>query len=122
MPRVAVDLTNVKALEVLPPGQYRAQITNAKVKTAKSGDSQVIEWELTVQDPAHMGRKLFINNSLKETALWNLKRFVEAAGASFDATGFDTEQMLGKMILAVVGQEPYEGRVVNRVMDTLKAV
>lgn len=121
MPRVQVDLTNVKALEVLPPGQYRAQITNAKVKAAKAGDSQVIEWELTIQDPAHQGRKLFINNSLKETALWNLKRLVEACGASFDASGFDTEQMLGKMLIAVVGQEPYQGRLVNRVTDTLKA-
>jgi len=122
MPRVQVDLTNVKDLAVLPSGQYRAQVTNAKVKTAKAGDSQVIEWELTVQDPAYQGRKLFMNHSLKETALWNLKRFVEAVGVSFDAAGFDTEGVLGKMLLLVVGQEPYQGRVVNRITDTLEAV
>lgn len=123
MPRIGVNLQNVKELEVIPVGQYRVKISNAQVKAAKSGDgSQVIEWEVTIQDAPHTGRKLFVNHSLKETALWNLKRFVEAAGGSYDETGLNTEDMLGEELVAVVEHELYKGKPRARVNDYLKAV
>lgn len=121
MPRISANLTNVKAMEPVPAGQYRTAITNAEVKTAKGKDSQYIRWELTVKGGEFEGRKLFTNNSLQENALWNLKAFVETIGLSYDDSGFSTEEALGKEIVVVVTQEPFEGRVVNQIVDFLKA-
>ena len=56
------DATNVepaKPLEVLPPGNYPAQIVNSEMRVTKDGMGQYLWLELDVLDGPCRGRKLF---------------------------------------------------------------
>jgi len=91
--------------EPLPPGTYQAVVSGCKSGKSKNKQTPQIEWEFQVQGPTHVGRKFFDNTFLSEKALFTTKRMVVGVGASFDASGFNTEDCLGKRVEVVLGQE-----------------
>lgn len=106
------------AFEVIPAGKYSVIVSNADIRPTKDASSKMIVWELTILGPTNNGRKLFLNNSLKKEALWNLKALLKAANAQFDASGFSTENVVGLKVDVTVEQEEYpkgSGVLKNRV-------
>ena len=114
-----VDLPKFNEVEAgfepIPAGRYTVLVSNARIQPTKAGDSKIVVWELTVMSRESTGRKLFLNNSLKAEALWNLKAFLKGCDAKYDDGGFSTEDVVGRKLDVNVEQEEYEGRVRNRI-------
>ncbi len=55
----ATSIEPAKALEVLPPGKYPAQIVNSEMRVTKDGMGQYLWLEIDVLDGPYKGRKLF---------------------------------------------------------------
>jgi hypothetical protein len=91
--------------EPLPPGQYSAICTGCKSGKSSQKQTPQIEWEFTIQGPTHSGRKVFDQTFLSEKALFTTKTMVVGVGASFDNTGFTTEDCLGKRVTLTLGQK-----------------
>jgi hypothetical protein len=71
----------------LPKGEYRAEVTDAELKTTKSGDGEYIKVEWTITGPSHDGRKVWDNVNLVnpnekavEIGRARLRAMCEAAG------------------------------------------
>ena len=73
--------------------------------------------EDAVQDEPHVGRKLFDRLSLKEKALWKVKRFLRAAEVPYEGSTFATEDVLGSKLAIQVVTGMYNGRPTNDVAD-----
>lgn len=91
-----IDLT---AVGVIPDGQYTAIITDVEKKANKSGDGFYLNWVLNITE---VGQNMFHVTSLKPSALFGLKRLLEAAGVSFNASGFNPADAIGKTIGVVI--------------------
>jgi len=121
-----LDAESGEGFVAIPAGRYSTRITNAELTTAKDGESQYIAWELEIfghtpgeGDDDFNGRKLFVNTSLKQKALWNLKRLLVTAGVPSDGDSFSTEDALGLEMDVQVGIREFEGRERNEVQDYL---
>ena len=101
--------------EPIPAGRYSVTVTNAEIKNTKDKEGKYINWELTIMGPTNAGRKVWLINSLKHEAAWNLKALLKATGAQFDASGFATENVVGLKCDVTVEQEDYQGQLKNRV-------
>lgn len=115
--QINVNLDEVK--EVVDPGWYPVRIVGSDIKDTKKGDSQYINWELEIFDSGTEfdGKKQFLNTSLKPNALPMLKRFLEAAGFSWDSEGFNTEDVMGLELEVQVEVDEYNGRPTNNVIS-----
>jgi hypothetical protein len=101
MPTYDIDLTTA---DVLPDGNYVVTIKKAEVKPTKDGASQIVSWQLQVNQPEQFaGRMMFEITSFKVP--FRIKQFMDAAKAPYDKTGFDPELTVGKQINVEVGIE-----------------
>lgn len=89
----------------VPPGRYQVKIADVELRDTKDKKSQYLSFELEITDGEHKGRKLFTNCSLKERALWNLKRLIEAANIPYEDNSFNTEDCLGAVLDVEVEHE-----------------
>jgi hypothetical protein len=103
--------------EPLPVGEYVCRIDGAEKVNTPAGTSY-IAWSASVMEGEHTGRKLFWNTSLQPQALWNVKALLVALGAPMDASGFNTEDCIGRKVILTVDVEEYQGRARNRVGGT----
>jgi hypothetical protein len=55
----ATGIEPAKSFEVLPPGQYPAQIVASDIRVTKDGTGQYLHLEIDALDGPHKGRKLF---------------------------------------------------------------
>ena len=55
----ATSIEPAKAFEVLPPGQYPAQIVDSETRVTKDGNGQYLWLEIDMLDGPYKGRKLF---------------------------------------------------------------
>lgn len=102
--------------DALPKGTYICNVSDAEIRTGKSGNDY-INWEFTLDgNPQYDGRKLWSNTTLQEHALFALKGLLEATGkytedqlASEDLD-FELDDVIGSKIKVVVDQKPkYNG-------------
>ena len=125
MPRIdvgtSIDSIKDEGFQPVPAGAYPVKVEVAQVQDNKAGDAKLLYMEYSVQDGEHVGRKLFDRLSLKEKALWKLKRFLTAANVPYEGAGFDTEDVLGATLTVQVGTREYNGRLGNDVLDYVKA-
>jgi hypothetical protein len=100
-------------------------IENIEVKQAEGKEHPYLNWELTIADGEHEGRKLYYMTSLSPKALWNLQQSLQSFSLedeeleiNFDEdTNFVTSpDLAGQAALATVKNTTYEGRVQARVI------
>lgn len=111
-----LDFSNVetKTFENVSEGEHLFIISDAEVKPSKAGDSEnlVIKAEVTGGDDD--GRTLLQFFSLKETALWNLKLFLEAVtGSEIEGSiNFDEAELVGQTFIGTV-KHTEDGKYAN---------
>jgi hypothetical protein len=109
--------------EPLPENTYLAVPEEV---TMEPGGANGPYWKWTfkiAEGQEYAGRKLFMNTSLSEKALWKLKETFEAFGVSTDT---DTDDLIGKPVKLYVVQRPIEqgkrkGEIGNEIRNLLPA-
>ena len=121
MPRIdvgtAIDEIKDEGIQPIPAGVYAVKVEVAEIRDNKAGDGKLVYLEYAIQDEPHVGRKLFDRLSLKEKALWKLKRFLTAAQVPYEGSSFATEDILGSKLSVQVVTETYNGKLSNSVSD-----
>ena len=100
----AVAETESQDFSPLPAGTYVSRLDSVEVKEGKA--APYWSWAFTVTDEECTGRKLWVNTSLSEKALWKLKEVFDAFGYTADS---DTDEMVGEEVRLVVSQRIIEG-------------
>ena len=101
----------------VPADTYACRIHAVEQRETKKKDGYYLHIEARIAEGDCSGRSLFFNCSLKESALWNLKKFVECAGVPYDDDGLDTDDILGAEVGLVVSLGEYDGKPSNDVDD-----
>lgn len=122
MPRIdvgtSIDSIKDEGRKLLPPGQYEVIVKTAELQDNKAKDGKLVYLEYEVTEPTeHAGAKVIDRVSLKEKALWNLKRFLTAAEVPFEGSSFDTEDILGSTLTIQIASSVYNGKPSFEVAD-----
>lgn len=123
---VTVNFADTGDLEFgsIPPGKYHVCVTEGELResgpNAKNPGSQYINWELTIQEGACEGRKLWTNTSLLPQALFGLKALLLASGRwtkeqLADDMDFEINDVMGAKVVATVANREYQGETRNEV-------
>ena len=92
--------------EPMPAERFTFQITKGEVCKSKAGNPKV-SWGLTCRSPGYEGRMVFDDTSLLPQANFAVKALINAAGAEQDASGFDTENVIGLSVDAQLAIQSY---------------
>lgn len=97
----AADASTDGGFDPLPDGAYHVRLR--EVDSTREGPSGPYwSWEFEVVEEGEFSkRRLWTNTSLSDQALWKLKETFDAFGVPTDT---DTDELLGKIVLAVVTQ------------------
>lgn len=125
--RVNFSDTETRDFSPIPPGVYTALVTDGELReagpNAKHPGSQYINWEFTIQDEPHVGRKQWMNTSLVPDALFGLKDLLAATG-KFEVDGeldFDIADVIGSEVKIKVKTKTYDGELQNEVKRVMSA-
>lgn len=109
------------SFEALPEGIYVGKLVEVRTD-GKGAAGPYWTWEFDVQDEGFKGRKLWVNTSLADNALWKLKEVFTAFGYDADT---DTDELIGESVKLRVSQRVIEqgsrkgeiGNNVERLME-----
>ena len=121
---INVNLNDVEdqSGDVHPEGRTNLRIVGSDLRDTKAKDGQYINWRLEVMESENK-RPIWLSNSLKPQALWNLKNLYKACmGSEFSPEGFDTTDLHGCEFSGVVSIEEYNGEKQNRCEGPYKPV
>lgn len=101
-----VDEQESSSFDALPAGPYVCKLANVKVspEPGPSG-AHYWTWEFTVAVGDFKNRKLWVNTSLSEKALFKMKEVFDAFGYTTDS---DTDEMVGEVVKLIVSQRIQE--------------
>lgn len=116
---INLDMTGVKtSFEPLPVGNYPVVVEDSEEGVSKKGND-MITLTLSVTSEEYEGRKLFLHLVVLENTLWKIKETMLALGWSEDELDgpmeLDAADFLNLEAIAVVTQDTWQGKVVNRV-------
>jgi hypothetical protein len=120
-----VDFSSVPSSAALPEGRYPIVVNKVTSFTAQTGTPK-LTWALEVTEGEFAGRRLTMQTSLHPNSLWFLRQLFEKLDIFQESMRFVTEEdtliepdLVGKVAIAVVSQEEYQGVTRNRVTDLL---
>jgi len=106
----ATGIEPVKPLEVLPPGQYPAQIVRTDMRLTRDGMGQFLNVEMDVLEGPYKGRKLFDRLNLVNNNTQTVEIAQRTLSAICHATGRlqvqDSEELHLIPFMAVVQVQP----------------
>ena len=105
---------------LLPEDIYLAEIIKVLLKPTKNKNGNYLCWILNIIDPDELSNnKLFLITSLKDTALWKLKKLLKTIDypAHGDVVDIDPKAMIGRRLKVKVIQESYQGKLYNKIID-----
>lgn len=119
---VSVNFKGVETRVVVEPDTYKVSVSEV---TREEGDkAEYFKWKFSVIENADgedefEGAALYLNTSLLENSLWNLKGLLQALGEDVpnDEMDIDLEDMVDKECMVVVEHDEYEGRPQAKVVD-----
>lgn len=113
-----------QSFELLPEGNYEAEVTAAEIKANDKGDNR-LNITFTIADGPHKGRKVWdspwiTHSNPKAQAFGNsrIKSIMKAAGASDFSFGSSDDfltKTMGTVIDISVGTDTYNDRTKNKV-------
>lgn len=110
MALVTPDYTD--AQDQIEPGEYFTRITKCEQKTSQKG-SQYLNWTLETfneDDSKNNGRMVWYTTMLEGRGAGMLKQFIKTITGEEPGAKFDTDEMIGKEMKAVL-MEDGQGRV-----------
>lgn len=136
MGSISINFGDVEgSFEVIPAGRYPVVVEKVEVRESKSSDHNYFNWEMTITDGDHEGRKLWMITSLSPKALFRLKDVFVNLGAIEGDEEMELEwdddveitpkegplvitpELAGMDGIALVSIDMYEGKERNRVDD-----
>lgn len=94
MAQINDDVTGVepnKAFEIIPPGDYIAQVVESDVKDTKASDGQYMKLTWQILDGEHEGRKVFDNITLRNPNQQAQEIGARDRAALYQALGLGTQ-------------------------------
>jgi len=127
MKQLNINFSDVPSMEPLPAGRYPIVVASVQMLQSASSSNMRLSWALDVTEGEFSERRLFMNTSLAPKSLWFLRSLLEKFGMFQDSLDFKAEddgtliepEFVGRVALAVVDQEEYQGVQRNRVTDLL---
>lgn len=123
--KFAIDLTKVQDIKPIPTGVYVVRIldVDATKKSKAGNEKMVVKTEILAPTAVAATQKnWWFSLSLVESALFRLKQLMEAAGIPLKPGGFDTADLIGKEVGAVVNlEETKEYGIRNQVSQFIPA-
>lgn len=117
--------TATSDFEPLPEDNYLATLMAVEVKQPKPVPGQekspYWSWEFRIESDEFKGRKMWVNTSMSEKALWKLNEVFQAFGVEPDT---HTDELLGKtvtltVVQSVIEQGSRKGQLTNQVSMVL---
>lgn len=112
-----VDHDQAKGFEPIKPGEYEVTVINYELKTAQSGNNQVVvDYEIRsdVDQPCQGQKILYDNFTVTDKALWRFHAASKAAGfpsgQSFKSYKEWADAFLNKHLRLVVGEREHNGK------------
>jgi hypothetical protein len=106
----ATAIEPIQSLEVLPPGNYTAQIVNSDIRLTKDGEGHYLFLEIDVLEGPCQGRKLFDRLNLKNAKSQTVEIAKRTLSAICHATGCmqlkDSKELHMIPFLAIVTVQP----------------
>ena len=103
-----IDLTTVQELKPIPAGTYVFKVIDVDgTKKSKTGQPKmVIKFDIIAPSSVAKDQKNFWTSlSLVESARFRVKQLFEACQIPIKASGFDTADLIGKEVGAIVTEE-----------------
>lgn len=119
MPKVPINLFDVKDSRVVDPATYAIRFKSQKQETSKAGNEMTL-FILEATEPGLEGVVFYDRVVHTPEAGWKWKQMYEATGVHFDASGFDTDDLIHAECKVTVDKEVYEGKEKNTVEAYLK--
>jgi hypothetical protein len=131
MATITVDFSQVPSQEPVDVGDHTVIVEKVELRDSKSSSNQYLNWDLVDTEGAGTGRHLFLMTSLSVKALWRLEAVCESFGIELDDgerltlevdddTKLVTEpDLVGKVALARVKHEVYDGKIQAKVDEIL---
>lgn len=119
---VSVDFTGVSESGGsfrVAPGEYAVKIKTAKMGTSKAGKPK-ITWELEGINGAVKGKKMFLDTSLQEQALFKLRNLLLACKVDVPKSkmNISLDKMKGLVLGVVIDDDEYKGKTKSAIIDT----
>lgn len=113
----ATNEAETTGFEPIPEGVYEVALRDVEIKEGQKAPYWLWTFEVPASAEEFSGRRLWLNTSLSENALWKLKETFDAFGETPDT---DTDEMLGKRVRAVVIQRVIQsgarsGEITNQI-------
>lgn len=117
-----VDHEKAGGFEPIKPGEYEAIVVNYELKTAASGNNQVVvDYEIRsdVDQPCQGQKILYDNFTVTEKAMWRFHAASKAAGfpsgMQFNSYKEWADTFLNKAVRLIVGEREYNGKTYPQV-------
>ena len=129
MTQIRVDFSDVEPQDRSPikPGKYDVVVENIEVRQGEGKEHPYLNWELSITEGEHEGRKLWLITSLSPKAIWRLQLIFQSFGVDADSDveleiDDDTNMLLepdltGEAAIATVRNQLWEGKPQARVID-----
>ncbi len=130
MPEILVDFSQVTDNSI-PKGKYMCEVEQVEVKQGEGKEHPYLNWQLTIIDGEHQGRKLWFMTSLSPKSLWKLKPIFKTLGYEEEQITLDVDEtsrlllapdFSGKHVIAEVEPEMYQGTMRARVTNLTEIV
>jgi hypothetical protein len=94
-----VNPDDIRSFDLIPPGWYNAELVDAEVRTAKSGNGEYLSLQFSLLDAPHVNRRVFVslnlwNSNSEAVRIANQQRF-ELLTALGKPNAQDTAELMG---------------------------
>jgi hypothetical protein len=115
---VELNFDGVESRTLVDPGEYDNAVV-AEVTQEEGEKAPYLKWKFKLDGGDFDGASLYLNTSLSEQSLWNLKGLLEALGVDIPEGphDLDLDEIVDLPIGLVVEHEKYEGKNQARVVD-----
>lgn len=115
--KTTLDFSNVETRVKVEEGEYEVAVEECEEK--EGNQAPYLAWKFKIDEGSESdGGVLYLNTSMSEAALWNLKALFEALGIEVDGEmEVDPSEYVGERCMVSVDLETFEGKKRPRIVD-----
>lgn len=125
---LTVNFADVQTRALIPAGDYSGIVTDCVLKEKTGKEHPYLNFEVTIAEGDHEGRKLYLVASFQPNAMWKMMETFQNLGLTDldykltvdDQTMVLTEpEVIGLPCVIQVFQEPYNKRMTSKISNIL---